>query len=243
MVSEFFTPIGRLRVSDCVPDAHLLQDSNWPLDENQKPHRYCTEFLEYGKDNYWDGDKMTDQTVNLATRIFLYAFPGCQALFAFDNASNHACFAEDTLLAKKMNLGVGGKQPCMRKDYNSAIQQPQSMIFPENHPEVLLRGKPKSLKQILIERGLWRNQASDGRAFLLECPTSHNRPGCDLSLKGNCCARAVMSKQPDFQAQRGRLQEEVEATGNLVIFYPKFHCELNFIERYFSPFPFSPRSY
>ena len=46
-----------------------------------------------------------------------------------------------------------------------------------------------------------------------------------------------MSKQPDFQGQRGRLQEEVEATGNLVIFYPKFHCELNFIERYSFFFP------
>ena len=43
-----------------------------------------------------------------------------------------------------------------------------------------------------------------------------------------------MSKQPDFQGQRGRLQEKVKATGNLVIFYPKFHCELNFIERYSS---------
>ena len=40
-----------------------------------------------------------------------------------------------------------------------------------------------------------------------------------------------MSKQPDFREKRGRLQEEVEATGNLVIFYPKFHYELNFIER------------
>ena len=27
-------------------------------------------------------------------------------------------------------------------------------------------------------------------------------------------------------------QEEVEALGNRILFYPKFHCELNFIERY-----------
>lgn len=188
MVSEFLTPIGRLKIPDTVPDAYLLHDSNWPLDENQKPRRCCTELLEYGKDNYWDGDKMTDQTVNLATWIFPYAYPDCQALFAFDNASNHACFAENALLAKKMNLGVGGKQPQMRDGYNSVTQQSQSMVFPENHPEVLLRGKPKGLKQVLIERGLWRTRAPDGRAFLLECPTSHNRPSCDPLLHGDCCA-------------------------------------------------------
>ncbi len=46
-----------------------------------------------------------------------------------------------------------------------------------------------------------------------------------------------MSKQPDFQGQQGRLREELETTGNLVISYPKFRCELNFIEWYFSLFP------
>lgn len=177
---------------------------------------------------------MTDQTVNLATRIFPYAFSDCQALFAFDNAANHACYAENALLAKKMNLSVGGKQPRMRDGFNDAIQQIQPMVFPSDHPNDSLRDKPKGLKQVLTERGLWRNRAPDGRTFLLECPTSHNRPSCDPSLNGDCCARAVMSKQPDFQGQRGRLQEEVEATRNLVIFYPKFHCELNFIERYSS---------
>ena len=52
MISEFFTPIGRLRVPDSVPNHQLLQDKDWPLDENQNPRRYCTELLEYGKDNY-----------------------------------------------------------------------------------------------------------------------------------------------------------------------------------------------
>ena len=68
------------------------------------------------------------------------------------------------------------------------------MVFSDNHPNVLLRGKPKGLKQVLTERGLWRNRISDGRAFPLECPTSHNCPGCDPLLNGDCCARAVMSK-------------------------------------------------
>ena len=64
---------------------------------------------------------MTDQTVNLATRIFPYVFPNCQALFAFDNATNHAYFAENALQAKKMNLGMGGKQPQIRDGFNDAI--------------------------------------------------------------------------------------------------------------------------
>ncbi len=124
IVSEFLTSIERLCVPDSVPDHQLFQDKDWPLNENQKPRWYCTELLEYGKDNYWNGDKMIDQIVNLATRIFPYAFPNCQAFFAFDNAANHACYAEYALLAKKMNLGtMGGKQSRMRDGFNDTIQQ------------------------------------------------------------------------------------------------------------------------
>jgi len=35
-------------------------------------------------------------------------------------------------------------------------------------------------------------------------------------------------------AQKGRLEEEVQARNHNVIFYPKFHCGLNFIERFWS---------
>src|SRR6266498_4261515 len=41
-----------------------------------------------------------------------------------------------------------------------------------------------------------------------------------------------MSQQPDFLAQKGRLKEVIVAAGHQVIFYPKFHCELNFIENF-----------
>lgn len=64
---------------------------------------------------------MTDQTFNLATRIFPYTVPDCQALFAFNNAADHVCFAENALLAKKINLGVGGNQPQMIDGFNDAM--------------------------------------------------------------------------------------------------------------------------
>jgi len=47
-----------------------------------------------------------------------------------------------------------------------------------------------------------------------------------------CYARRIISLQPDFFAQKCALQELVEEAGHVCIFYPKFHCELNFIERY-----------
>lgn len=78
---------------------------------------------------------------------------------------------------------MGEKQAQMRDGFNDAIQQTQAMVFPDNHPNDSLQSKPKGLKQVLNERGLWRNRALDGRTFLLECPTSHNRPGCDQLIE------------------------------------------------------------
>ena len=58
-----------------------------------------------------------------------------------------------------------------------------------------------------------------------------DRFGCDLALNGECCATALQS-QPDFKEQKGWLQELLEQAGHSVVFYPKFHCELNFMERF-----------
>ena len=41
-----------------------------------------------------------------------------------------------------------------------------------------------------------------------------------------------MSSQSDFQEQKGKLQETIEAAGYLGIFYPVYYCEVNFIEYY-----------
>lgn len=231
MVSGFLTPGGRLKVPDEITDSELLSNVMWHKDEAGKPIRDAMMFFEYGKDNYWTGDKMVEHTIQVALPIFRYAFPGCQALFAFDNASNHCCFASDALLASKMNRNPGGSQPHMREGFIHSKGLPQSMLFSQNHQIPELRGKPKGIQQVLLERGLWRNRRTDGFAFLLQCPTTHGRFGCTL-IEGGCCARSVLAAERDFREQKGRLQEELESHNQLIIFYPKFHCELNFIERY-----------
>ena len=42
----------------------------------------------------------------------------------------------------------------------------------------------------------------------------------------------ILTAERDLKEQKGSLQEEVEARGHKVLFYPKFHCELNLIEPY-----------
>ena len=87
------------------------------------------------------------------------------------------------------------------------------MSFPPNYHNLELAGKPKGIKRVLKVRGLWPE-----RGLVLECPTTHNRPGCDSG--GGCCARRVPEAESDFQDQKGRLQEDVEALGHHVLFYP-----------------------
>ena len=94
------------------------------------------------------------------------------------------------------------------------------MSFPPNYHNLELAGKPKGIKRVLEVRGLWPE-----RGLVLECPTAHNRPGCDP--EGGCSARRVLEAERDIQDQKGRLQKEVEALGHRVLFYPKFHCALN----------------
>lgn len=77
----------------------------------------------------------------------------------------------------------------------------------------------KGIRQILEERGLWR----DG--LLLKCAKGDHTSDA-------CCAARTLINQPDFKAQRPALLEFLEEKGHLVEFYPKFHCECNWLERY-----------
>jgi len=107
MVSAFLTPGGILKIPDNISNAELLANPLWPKDEAGNPEREAIRYLEYGKDNYWTGEKMVRHTKDVIPFV-RYAFPGCEGLFAFDNASNHCVFAPDALVATKMNLGYGG---------------------------------------------------------------------------------------------------------------------------------------
>jgi len=46
-----------------------------------------------------------------------------------------------------------------------------------------------------------------------------------------CCCHQLLFNQPDFASQKLAIVELVEYQGHMAFFYPKFHCELNFIEQ------------
>lgn len=65
------------------------------------------------------------------------------------------------------------------------------------------------------------------RAKLLsECPKFKCAPPAL-----DCCCRRLLFNQPDFKNVESILESACKARGFRVIFLPKFHCELNFIEQ------------
>jgi hypothetical protein len=130
-----------------------------------------------------------------------------------------------------MNLGPGGGQrktplPRMRNTFFGPDNTPQSMVFPRDHPKY--PGEPKGIMQVLNERGLFNP------ALRLDCDNCQKKLSDDPGrhLRTDCCHRRVIATQPDFLAQRPAIQEVIENAGHLCDFYPKFHCELNYIEMF-----------
>ncbi|CAG8687142.1 5546_t:CDS:1, partial [Dentiscutata heterogama] len=64
--------------------------------------------------------------------------------------------APDALVAARMNLKPGGQQPKMRNTVWNG--ETQMMVFPEDYEDdPTLQSEPKGMKQILKERGLWKD--------------------------------------------------------------------------------------
>ena len=91
------------------------------------------------------------------------------------------------------------------------------MVFPSDHP--VSPNVAKGIKHVLNKWGLWKTGLS------LEC----KKPKCSIDAT-DCCARWLLSQQPDFLEQKSSVQEVIKAAGHLFIFLLKFYCELNFIE-------------
>src|SRR5436190_23942951 len=147
MVSDFLLEtIGRLKLT---PEQSLL-NPNIPVEARK--------FLKPGKneEGWWTAEHLIDQVINYAIPIFETIYPNAIAVMAFDNSTNHGAMPEDGLNATKMNVNPAGKQPRMHSTFFGTDNISQSMVFPSDHPQY--PNKAKGMRQILIERGLWKEE-------------------------------------------------------------------------------------
>lgn len=236
---------GALHVSDFVTEVHGFLDlqDNLPAQEfarlkreGKLPANLKSRVIIYpGKnhDGWWDCKQLMAQCEHFLD-IFEMVHPGAICMVVFDCSSNHQAFADDALVASRMNVHPGGKQPKMRDTTFVPVEQrhiptdqqeqvAQTMVFGDDHPQH--PGKPKGMLAVAQERGL----VKPGKAPMQRCSDCKSTAVKD-PLVVNCCLTRMLSVELDFTSEQSALQKLVESRGHLCKFLPKFHCELNPIE-------------
>jgi hypothetical protein len=156
-------------------------------------------------------------------------------LFIFDNAPSHQKCADDALSSRKMlkypsATWVHRKGGSRMRNTVLPNGDTQSFYFKEDHPT--MPGWFKGMEQIIRERGLWRESGLLAQCEGFKC----------VQGKTDCCCRRLLFTQPDFVAQKSQLEEFITSRGHICDFYPKYHCELNFIEQYWGAAKFRYRN-
>jgi hypothetical protein len=186
-------------------------------------------FFEAGKnrDGYFTSEdflKQMDWAIDIFESKTLRRATG---LFMLDNAPSHQKRADDALSARKMvkgpKLGWTHRKDGVRMRNGWWIDKEgnrheQAFYFPDTHPEH--PGWFKGMELIVRERGLWPTSGLNAQCEGFKCADGAT----------SCCCRRLLFNQPDFVQQKAAVQELVEKRGHICDFYPKYHCELNFIE-------------
>ena len=123
-------------------------------------------------------------------------------------------------MPKNPKVWLGKKGKCRMRNGKLPNGDEQEFYFPDNHPTN--PGHFKGMSIILAERGF--TEEAKLKAQCLDFKCADPKAGC-------CCCRCILFNQPDFQSQKAALIELVESHGYIAFFYPKFHCETNFIEQ------------
>ncbi|KZV96441.1 hypothetical protein EXIGLDRAFT_609191, partial [Exidia glandulosa HHB12029] len=207
-------------------------------------------------DGWWDVKQLSLQIIDTIA-IFEYLHPEDQAVFVFDQSTAHAAFADDALVASRMQVGSGPNQPKMH-DTRIPADNPDPHLQNKLQRMVTADGRPKGMEIVLKERGLY-DRIRPGRlgkpvGKCNSCSASETKrtelekrarnamavlsTGADSPIPDPgdewCCMQKCLSLQKDFLAEKAKIQHYIEGRGHFCMFLPKFHCELNPIEMVWS---------
>jgi len=215
-----------------------------------------------GKAGYWDSKDLAIQFSEMLQK-FKEKAPLATLHAIFDNATSHSVFSDDALLAEKFNKKTGlvknkkWLSMGMVRDgyyYDGEIKVVQKMESKDGEGKRTRLGILDILKARKVEMGdlmlncvehrKRKTKHSNGVGHDNEVvdedddddgndDNSPIEPQYEHSENGDCCFVALLSKQPDFVAQKNLLTEMAEKfhPSYRVWFLPKYHCELNPIER------------
>jgi hypothetical protein len=198
-----------------------------------------------GHEGYFMNENIKDQ-MDKAMAILEKYFPNDNHVFLYDNATTHLKRSDEALSARNMTKGPSDKFGVLRTVTDDAGKQvhaangtllkekirmgkgrmpngeEQDFYFPDDHPTH--PGFFKGLTIILEKCGF--TGVSGKGAKLMECKGVHCPPSAN-----DCCCRCMLFCQPDFAEVESTLEITAKSHGFEIIFFPKFHCELNFIEQ------------
>ncbi|KAI9329049.1 hypothetical protein BD770DRAFT_454675 [Pilaira anomala] len=210
-----------------------------------------------GYDGYWTSQHMVNQLDDVLL-LFNHLHENKQAVFLFDQSSNHKAFSDNALVASRFTHKpheIEKNEAIVRKgfyyktfDINREHRITQNLYETKTYdfceaeriqnshmktsdkinaytklvenpfPGGIKKTYFKGIRSILRDRGIYNGQ---------------NR-FCDnvANADHDCCGVHLLGFQQDFLEQRSILQEKIENAGHLFELYPRFHCECNWIERY-----------
>ncbi|KAJ3780523.1 hypothetical protein GGU10DRAFT_397774 [Lentinula aff. detonsa] len=234
-----------LMVADFVlPDHALLKARQMKDEKGQLKHARVLFQPGKTRDGYQTTQNILDQAT-IAMDILDADYPDEQHVFAYDNATIHTARSPDALSATAMPcnpnasffckvMGKDGEVEKRVKMKNGTFRDgsSQELYYPADHPDY--PGHFKGTRVLIQERREKGHELPD--------PYEPKKPGGKLfKLKGsckkcptdsrNCCCRRVLYFEQDFVDQKSMLEEHCERQAYQIIFFPKYHCELSFIEQ------------
>jgi len=207
--------------------------------------KYTRVLFKAGKarDGYFTNDDIISHATS-AMDLLDKHYPEEEHVLVFDNATTHLKREDDALSAQKMPMktpkegrnwgikvnemdedgnlvhGTDGKVLKVRVnmgDAKFADGSPQKLYFPAGHERASIF---KGMAMLLQEHGF------DTSKLRAQCKEFKCKKDTTM-----CCCRRILYTQPDFVNVLSILERVCNRCGYRVLFLPKFHCELNFIEQ------------